>query len=77
MPIFFAFGVIWSDAYAPGVYVEIRNYNSVDFVVLNDFAEYFKAINTASLVETVKGELVKTKSEITTIAIDKGGDLVL
>ena len=72
MPIFFVFGVIWSDACAPGVYAEIRNYNSVDFIVLNDFVEYFKAINTASLVESVKAELVKTKSEITTICNCQG-----
>ena len=77
MPIFFVFGVIWSDACAPGVYAEIRNYNSVDFIVLSGSATEYVVNNVTSVTETAKGKSGKTKSESATIfEITKDGGLV-
>ena len=77
MPIFFAFCVIWSDAYTPGVHAEIRNYNGVDFIVLSGSATEYVVNNVTSVTETAKGKSGKTKSESATIfEITKDGDLV-
>ena len=76
MPIFFVFGVIWSDACAPGVYADIRNYNSVDFIVLSGSATECVVNNVTSVTETALGKSGKIKSESATFEIIKDGDLV-